>query len=249
MEFSFLSLLKEAFIFGSLSCITAIIISPLQFIKIIRQQTGDNYKNIIKANYKKSGIKIFYRGAYPYGQLQFLSSFAFGLSEFICIFFLKQYNLESSFTGILIRSISAGIFETAFTVKAEVQEISKNKGDLMKRKGTITSILEAIFMRNTLFWMASLLSFYFIQKIHLTHFAGSLLAFVFGVVFGVITIPLDLVATQNCGDDEIHSVFSRIKKILNANGQYSSMYYGSIARIMIISIFTIITTIIEMILR
>ena len=248
MEFSFLSLLKEAFIFGLLSCITAIIISPLQFIKIIRQQTGNSYSKIIKKNYQQHGIKIFYRGAYPYGQLQFLSSASFGLSEFICIFFLKEYHIDTNLIGIFIRALSAGIFETAFAVKAEVQEISKNKGELMKRKGTISSILEAIFMRNALFWMASLLSLYFIQRMHLSHFSGSLLASLFGIVFGVITIPLDLVATHNCGDDERHSVFSRIQKIINED-HYSSIYYGSMMRVLIISIFTIVTTITEMILR
>jgi hypothetical protein len=248
MEFSFLSLLKEAFIFGTLSCITAIAISPLQFMKRMRQQTGNDYSKIAKENYKKSGIKVFYRGAYPYGQLQFLSSFSFGLSEFCCIFVLKKYNLDTSFIAVLIRAISAGIFETVFTARAEVQEISKNKGELMKQRGTIASILEAIFMRNVLFWIGPLLSFYFINKAHLSGLTSGFVAFVIGIIFGVLTIPFDLVATHNCGDDEKYSVFSRIKKVLS-EGQYSSIYYGSMMRIIQNSIFTIVTTITEMILR
>ena len=249
MVFSFYELLKESATFGIIAAIIAVIISPLQFIKIIRQQTGKSYSKIIKENYKKYGIKVFYRGAYPYGKLQFLSSFSFGLSEFCCIFVLKKFNLELSFIAVFIRAISAGLFETTFSVKAEMQEISRNKGELMKQKGTVASILEAIFIRNVLFWMASLVSFYFINKISLNGLAGGLLAFVFGIIFAIITIPIDLVATHNCGDDEKHSVFSRIKKILTTEGCYSSIYYGSFMRVIQISIFTVFTTITEMILR
>lgn len=248
MEFSFLSMLREAFIFGLFSCITAILISPLQFLKIIRQQTGEKYSNIIKSNYKKSGIKLFYRGAYPYGKMQFLSSFAFGMSEFCCIFILRKFSLDTALIAVFIRSISAGIFETTFTAKAEVQEISKNKGELMKKEGEVFSILEAIFLRNVLFWMASLLSFYFIQKANLSHEIGGLIAFIFGVIFAIITIPFDLIATHNCGDEENHSVFSRMKKIIKEE-KYSSMYRGSLMRIILMSIFTIVTTLTEMLLR
>ena len=249
MGFSFYELLKESFTFGTICAIIAVMISPLQFIKIIRQQTGESYAKIVKENYKKHGIAVFYRGAYPYGKLQFLSSFSFGFSEFCCIFFLTKFNLELSFAAIFIRAISAGLFETTLSVKAEMQEISRNKGDLMKQKGTVASILEAIFMRNTLFWMASLVSFYFINKMSLSGLAGGLLAFVLGIIFAVITIPIDLVATHNCGDDEKHSVFSRIKKILTTKGCYSSIYYGSFVRVFQISIFTVVTTITEMIVR
>ncbi len=248
MDFQFFSLLKEAFIFGFLSCITAIIISPLQFIKIIRQQTGDSYSRIIKENYKKHGMRVFYRGGYSYGQFQFLSSFSFGVSEFCCIFFLKKFSLDMSLIAVFIRAISAGIFETTLTVKSEVQEIAKNKGDLMKKEGTISSIFEAAFIRNTVFWMASLLAFYFIKKMSLSGFEGGFLAFIFGIIFAIATIPVDLVATHNCGDDERHSVYSRLKKVLS-EGNYSSMYNGSLMRVIQISIFTIVTTITEMIVR
>ncbi len=241
MNFFFL-LIKEAFIFGIVCAIVAAIISPLQFAKIIRQQTGEKYSEIFKRNYNTGGIKVFYRGAYPYGKLQFLSSASFGFSEFLCIFLLKKINLESVILAIIIRALSASVFETAMTIKSEVQEISRNKGELMKVKGTIASSINAIFFRNALFWMASLISGYLIEQLGISYISGILLSAVLGMLFAVITIPLDLVATQNCGDDESHSIISRMKKIIQDNNQYSSIYRGSLMRIIQIGIFTVVTT-------
>jgi hypothetical protein len=249
MDFTIADLLKNVFYFGGLSAITAIIISPLQFLKVIRQQTGAQYSEICQKYFKEDGLKPFFRGAIPYAKLQFYSSSAFGLNEFFMVMILKQFGLEVTLIGILIRALSAGVTETAFTVNAEVKEISRNKGELMKQDGTIKSIIESIFLRNVLFWMGSLFTLYFINKANLSNFSGGILAFMLGIVIAIVTIPIDMAATHNCGDDTKYSTFKRIKKIIQDGGGYSSSYYGSLMRIIQIAIFTLVTSITEMILR
>lgn len=249
MDFTLTDLLKNVFYYGGISAITGILISPLQFLKIIRQQTGKKYLQICKEYFEKGGLKTFFRGAIPFAKLQFFSSSAFGVSEFFMVMLLKRFGLEVTLIGMLVRVLSAGTFETAFTVRAEVKEISRNKGELMKKDGTIMSIIEIIFMRNTIFWMGSLFTVYFIDKIGLSNTVGMILSFILGIIVAVITIPIDMAATHNCGDNVRYSAFGRIKKIIQDGGGYSSSYYGSLMRILQIAIFTLTTSITEMILK
>jgi branched-subunit amino acid transport protein len=249
MDFTFTDLIRNALYFGGIAAITALLISPLQFLKIIRQQTGRGYFDITKDYFSNYGIKPFYRGAYPYAKLNFYSSAAFGISEFFMVNLLKSFGLEVTIIGTFLRAIAAGTLETSMTVSSEVKEISRNKGEFMKQKGTVRSIIEAIFIRNTLFWMGSLISFYFMNKMQLSNFMGGIVSFIFGAIFAIITIPVDIVATHNCGDDTKHSIFSRLKKIIVEDGSYKAAYRGSLMRIVQITIFTITTVITEMILR
>lgn len=249
MDFTVTDLIKNVFYFGGLSAITAIVISPLQFLKIIRQQTGGKYSVISKKYFEKEGIKPFFRGAMPYAKLQFFSSAAFGFSEFFMVMILKKFGIEVALIGILLRALSAGVLETSFTIRSEVKEISRNKGELMKKDGTVNSIIGAIFIRNIVFWMGSLLTVYFIEKAHLSNSTGIVLSFGLGIIIAILTIPIDMAATHNCGDDVKYSTFKRIRKIIQDGGGYSSSYYGSLMRILQIAIFTLVTFVTEMILR
>ena len=149
----------------------------------MRQQTGEKYSYIIRKYFLKDGIAPFYRGAYPYAKLNLYSSAAFGVSEFFMIAILKKFGFEVTILGTLLRALSAGILETILTVRAEVKEISRNKAEFMKSDGTVRSIIEMIFIRNTLFWLGSLLSFYFINKSGLSDFSGTILSFALGTLF------------------------------------------------------------------
>jgi branched-subunit amino acid transport protein len=119
----------------------------------------------------------------------------------------------------------------------------------MKKDGTIKSIIEMIFIRNVLFWLGSLLSFYFINKAGLSDFIGTILSFILGMLFAVITIPIDMAATHNCGDDIHCSTIERIKKIIKEGNGYAATYHGSAIRILQMAIFTTATAITEIILR
>ena len=249
MDFTLISLLKNMLYFGGLSAVAAIVISPLQFLKVIRQQNGYRYSTIIKQYFTKSGIKPFFRGAVPYAKVQFFSSAAFGFSEFFMVMILKKFDADVTLLGIIMRAIAAGVLETALTIDAEVKEISRNKGELMKTPGTIKSVFGPLFIRNIMSWVGSLVTIYFLNKMHLSNFTASILALVLGTVVAVITIPIDMAATQNCGDDIHCSTFARVKKIIQEGGGYSSSYRGSLMRIVQIAIFTVVTSITEMILR
>lgn len=249
MDFTFADLIKNVVYFGGISALTAASVSPMQFLKIIRQQTGEKYFYIMKKYFLKDGFAPFYRGAYPYAKINLYSSAAFGVSEFFMIALLKKFGFEVTIIGTLSRALSAGILETLLTARSEVKEISRNKAEFMKSDGTVRSIIEMIFIRNTLFWLGSLLSFYFISKSGLSDFSGTLLSFGLGIVFAIITIPFDIAATHSCGDDIHYSTFKRIKKIVNEGNGYSATFHGSIMRILQMAIFTSTTAITEMLLR
>ena len=177
--------------------------------------------------------------------LNFLVNAAFGMSEFFMNMILSPYNLQLTIFGIITRIISASLIETLFTAKAEVQGITRNKGDLMKKNGEVLSILEAIFLRNIINWMGALFSVYFIHLFALNYFQGFILSFFLGIIFAILTLPFDIVATHNCGDIEKLSIFQRLKKISLEAGGYHGAYRGSLMRVMMITCYSVGIVIVE----
>ena len=244
-RYQIIGLLKNIFYFGLAGAFVAFLVNPLQFLKILRQQTGRQYQSIIEDNYKLYGIKVFYRGLIPYIMLNFLVNAAFGISEFFATMILSPHNLQLTIFGVIVRMISASLFEILFTAKAEVQEIARNKGDLMKKNGEVSSILSAIFVRNIVNWMGALFSIYFIHLFQLNYSQGFLLSFFVGVIFAIMTLPFDIVATHNCGDIEKLSIFQRLKKISFESGGYHGAYRGSLMRIIMITCYSVSIVVVE----
>lgn len=242
-------LIKNIVAYGFIAALVAVLVTPLQFLKIIRQQTGQNYSYIFHNEKKLHGPTVFYRALIPYVAMSFLINTAFGISEHFSIKFLHLFLIENTIWGMIFRIIAAGLMETIFTIKAEVIEISKNKIDLMKTKGTIISILIPAFLRNTMAWVGTLLSTYFILKFDISFFYnGIILAFIIGLIISILSLPFDVIATQNCGDIQELSITQRMKKIINEGG-YIGVYSGSLMRIIQITLFTVGTTISALILR
>lgn len=244
----FIPLIKNIFAFGSVAALVAIIVTPLQFLKIMRQQTGWTYSYIFHHEKKLYGPSVFYRALIPYVAMSFLINAAFGISEHFSVKFLHLFLIENTFWGMIFRALAAGLLETIFTIRAEVIEITKNKIDLMKTKGTIISILVPAFLRNTIAWLGALLSLYFILKFNISFYNGMIIAFIIGLIISILSLPFDVITTQNCGDIQKLSVIQRMKKIIKERG-YKGAYAGSLMRIIQITLFTIGTTISELILH
>lgn len=246
-----LPLLKSAFLFGAISAVISGLISPLQFLKVQRQQTGKSYREIFYTEKKLHGLWVFYRGWIPYSAMNFYSSAAFGISEFLSIKFLAFYDMENTITGILFRIIAAGLLETTVTITSEIKEITRNKINLMEVKGTISSILMPVYLRNTFSWVGTLVSMYFICRLvdhfHLSFSHKILIAFICGLISSIVGLPLDVITTQSCGAKEKLSLFKRAQKIIQTNS--SAIFHGSLMRISILTISTIVTVIVEIILN
>lgn len=247
-EYHLYDLLKNIFYFGICAAIIAILVNPLQFLKILRQQTGERYSKIFHDNYEKGGFKIFYRGLKPWIMLNFLVNAAFGISEFFSVGILSKYGMQLTIPGILIRAVSAAIIEIILTIRSEVKEISKNKGEWMKQDGEVSAILTAVFLRNILNWLGCLISVYFIHIFSLSYFYGFTLSFVIGMIFAIITLPFDVVATHNCGDIERLSILKRLEKITFESGGYHGAYRGSLMRIIMNTCFSVGIVIVERLL-
>ena len=230
--------LYESFVFGITAAMIAAFLAPLQFIKIIRQETLGNYRDIVRKAFSQGKFKIFFRGVTPYVILQFVSSAAFGVSNFVSGIIL-EYN-KGFLIAVLIRSLLGGVLETTATVFTEVREISRNKGELMKSKGRASSIFLPILIRNSIFWLASALSFEIHKRTHIASLQSAVLAFLLGVVAAVISIPHDLLATQSCGAESDMGVVARFKKIVQIHG-VDKAFAGIKIRIIQIAMFSLVT--------
>ena len=230
--------LYNSLLFGITAAIIAVLISPLQFIKIIRQETLNGYKIIIANAFNQGKLKIFFRGAAPYALLQFISSAAFGFSDFLSNIILQ--NNKNLLLAVLIRSLLGGTLETIATISTEVREISRNKGELMKKKGKPSSILLPIWIRNSIFWIASTLSFEIYQYTNITASQSAILAFFLGIIAGIFSIPPDLLATQNCGAEQNMTAIARLNMIIKQNG-IDKTFAGTKIRIIQIALFSLTT--------
>lgn len=249
-----IQLLKEALVFGVLAAILAILISPLQFLKIQKQETGQNYLTLLKARYKQYGVLVFFSGAIPYALLQFFSSASFGVSEFFSTVILNQLGMQVSFIAVLFRTLMAGVIETSSTIFFEMKEIEKNKINLLEADPKVKTIFFPLLLRNSFYWLGSLVSIYIIKVLEIKysyctcHTENILISFFIGVIFAVLTIPFDVVTTQNLGSSDNLSILQRLKKNVFEGG-YVEIFRGSLMRILISTCFTICTVLTDKIIR
>jgi len=223
--------------FGLISAVTAIIISPLQFLKVIKQQVGGYYYIIFKTTVNRSGFSTFFRGAVPYAVMNFLSSMAFGFSEYLSVYILGVTKFPI-LISVIVRSFLGGIIETGFSIKSELSEISKNKGSLIKEKPKIITIAAPILLRNIIFWHGSIIAYEISESFYLSIVASSVISFIFGAMFALISIPFDVIATQNCGAKEDRGLIGRLRKILKNRNQ---IFAGNVMRVIQVAIFTLTT--------
>ena len=234
-----LDLITEGLFFGLLAAVVAFFISPLQYLKIIRQDTGVTYSQVISdALSHKQPLKIFFRAALPYTLMNFLSNMSFGFSNHLSNLILEEnYFL---FTGVMLRSLLGGIIETILTIYPEIDEILKNKGDLKKnRKNNIIKISFPIFLRNSIAWVGTTLSYEILVKFSMGVGQSTIVSFIIGIIFGIISLPFDVITTQNCGSHEKLNSIQRFFRIVDQDK--TVLLSGTIIRVLQISIFTVVT--------
>lgn len=240
-----LQIMITGFFYGTVSAVFAMLISPLQFLKIIRQQTGKNYSTIFYDTMNRSGPLTFFRGAIPYATMNFFSSMAFGVSEYLSEYVI-QVTLLPLLIAIIVRATLGGVMETAFSSYSELKEIAKNKGSLINARPRLLSILVPILIRNIIFWYGSVISYEISIRYELNIFLSMVVAFALGVAFAICSITFDIIATQNCGDTEAKGVIQKLREILSSKSS-GAIFAGSLMRIIQIGIFTI-TIVITMML-
>lgn len=198
MYYMLINLFFSGLFFGVLSAVVSLVISPLQFVKVMRQSTYDIYYNILVKNMKRGGIWIFFRGAVPYAMMNFYSSMSFGFAEeFSKVFGFMTFSLIWS---SIARSLLGGLFETLMSLHAEIIEISKNKGVAFNMKVEYVKLFFPVLIRNAIFWNSAILAY----ELGLTYSFSPLISFCvaifLGALFGVISIPFDIIATRICAD-------------------------------------------------
>ena len=80
-----------------------------------------------------------------------------------------------------------------------IKEIVCNKGDLAKSYGTLAEILLPATIRNTIAWVGAALGYELSFRFALTIFDSVIISLLLGMFFGMLSIPFDVIATQNCG--------------------------------------------------
>ncbi|ACT69847.1 hypothetical protein ACJZTR_03850 [Neorickettsia risticii] len=241
-----LSFFLVPLVYASFAGVVAFAIAPLQYLKIIRQETAASYSSIFFRAFGKSGaIGIFFGGALPYVTMNFLANLSFGLSDRISEIVLPvQYGI---LIGIFVRAFLGGAIETVLTIYPEVREIVRNKGDLAFGKGRALSILFPAFLRNSVAWLGATSSYEISTKLCLSMDTSLILSVILGLVFGIISIPLDVMVTQSCAAKEELTLIRRM--LLVATDSSSKFLLGSTIRILQISIYTTVTVLTTFILR
>ncbi|QHD65505.1 hypothetical protein [Neorickettsia findlayensis] len=227
--------------FGSFSAVAAVLMSPLQFLKIMRQQTRSSYRKIALDTLSDGGLAPFFRGALPYAVMNFLSSMSFGISEAISAIALKSFFHPTILFVVLFRSMLGGLLETLFSIWAEICEISRNKGTLMENKATLRGVALPILVRNMIFWSASVVSYEISIAYHMSLLSGTAVGLIFGIFAALLSIPLDVVATRNCGAHVRHGVLACVWAVFLGKEDAKYLLYGTIIRVIQIAMFTLVT--------
>ena len=247
-------IIRESFIYGITAMILAYIISPLKFLAIQRQQTGFKYSDILKQKLKDYGYYIFYSGAIPYSIFQFISSASFGLSEILSDRFLQAMSINATAIIIIFKILITGFIETVTTIYPEAKEIKKNKIGLMETSGTILSVFTPVFIRNSLSWVGTILTIYTLQMlkqkygIEFNTFQFLCITLIMGVIFSFITVPFDVIVTQNFGSKDNLTFIERIRYNIS-NNNIDILFRGSTLRILMLALYTVCTVCIDKILH
>jgi hypothetical protein len=239
------TIIYSAMIFGVSGGIGAFFISPLQYLKVVRQETNMKYCSIAQNSYRNYGIAVFFRGAIPYTLLNFISSFAFGISDYLSSSFLLHLainlSIENIFISIVIRAIFGGLVETFTTIYFETKEIAFNKGDLMSHPAKIMQIFGFVLLRNVIFWVGSALSFELSLRLKISYCFSGIIAFIIGIIVGIISTPFDVLATLACGSSEDKNFCERSIDFF-IYSKFSNIFSGCSIRLFEVAFYTMISS-------
>jgi len=210
---------------GVACLLLAYLLAPTQFVKVVYQETHRPYSVIVKQYLSEKNFKIFFSGAPMYALRQFIAAFAFGISQWIYLFSLKYCTVSHSMGLVVWQSVLVGIVETVITIYTETKEIAANKGGLMKRKGKMADIITPIFLRNVIAGSSPILAREATKGME-SLFMNSLVCTLFSILISALSIPFDLVATQNCGSEVPMTWMGRLRHIVVVEKEWGALFNG-----------------------
>ncbi|AHX11805.1 hypothetical protein NHE_0886 [Neorickettsia helminthoeca str. Oregon] len=225
-------------VYAALAAFVAFFVSPVQYVKVVRQDTARSYSSIFRETwYRDDCLRIFFGGAAPYVVMNFLSNLSFGLSDMVSERVLPLgYGI---LTGIFFRALLGGAIETLMTVYPEVREIVRNKRELASGDGKVSSVLFPSFLRNSVAWLGSTSAYEISTRFHLESGVSILLSVCMGLIFAIVSIPFDVLVTQSCAAREELTLLNRVLRIMRDSK--NKFLLGSVIRVLQIVIFTAVT--------
>ncbi|MBX9889892.1 MAG: hypothetical protein K2X94_01325 [Amoebophilaceae bacterium] len=225
---------------GMACLILAYLLAPTQFVKVVYQETKQPYLHIIKQYLAARNFKIFFSGARMYALRQFIAAFAFGISHWLYLFSISCYAISNIVLLVVWQSFVVAVVETVITIYTEMKEIAANKGDLMKRKEAISAIITPIFLRNFIAGSAPVLAcevskqlaVYAIVKQMGGICTNTVVCILVSIVISTLSIPFDLIATQNCGSAVPMTWIGRLRHIIMVEKKCMVLFNGLGMRIM-----------------
>ena len=218
-------------IYGLACWLLAYVLAPSQFLKVIYQETNEPYLSIIARYISVKNFKIFFSGVHIYAFRQLISSVAFGFAQWLYACSLKYYFNKPFLFLIIWQSFLVAAIETLFTIHSETQEIVANKGELIQRKAAVTDVITPIFLRNFLVSLAPILAFAFTRYIQNGLWMNIVVCSCCSIILSLLSMPFDLVATQNCGSAVRMSWIGRLKQIIILDKQFVAMFKGGAMRV------------------
>lgn len=237
-----ISTIESGLIYGLIAALVAIILTPTQYLKVQRQEFGVSYPQIIRKSWKKDGIRAFFCGCLPYVIWNAISSASFGLFDYIALKAVHNWNL-TLWWAIFFRIIMGGLSETLGTIYFEIKNILQSK-IISEKKIHIDFLTVSIllFIRNSVNWIAAIIIVRIIPIYHLNNAQINYMSFTLGVVFGVLSTPLDILITKNCGTcSEQKNIFRQLFEICFRTN-YRQIFNGGLMRFIQTGIYAIMTT-------
>jgi hypothetical protein len=262
---------KETFIYGLSGFLIAILVTPLYFLKTQRQSTGKSYYeilNLIKINSKNQNnkfyfAKVIFSGVFYIAILNAYASMIFGLVEGFSIPLIPSFfKIDSySISGILIRTLLIGFFESIINVYFDYKAISNEKIAFSGKEtylGTNLIIFSFLsFLKNTIGWTSTTFSIFIIYQlrakffIELSYLNSSLLSFFIALFFSSLLLPFDVICVKTVGAGKKKNLLEIIKELFKINGLsgIKKLCHGGVMRIVIMSIFAAGTVLVDLYLK
>ena len=216
---------------GMACMIVAYLVAPAQFVKVVYQETGESYTSIVRRCIRSGNIKLFFSGAHIYALRQVIAALAFGVSQWLFLCSNDYYTITNFTLLVIWECFLAGMVETIVTVYSEAKEIAANKGALMKRKEKVMDIFTPILLRNILSGSACILAYEFTKDIDGV-WINMMVSTVLGTAVSALTMPFDLIATQNCGSDVPMTWIGRLKHNITVEKKFCTIFNGLTMRIL-----------------
>lgn len=216
---------------GVACMIVAYLVAPAQFVKVVFQETGESYTSIITRCIRTKNIKLFFAGAHIYALRQVIAALAFGISQWLFLCSTSYYPIMNFTLLVSWECCLAGIVETVVTVYSEAKEIAANKGPLMKGKEKVIDIFTPILLRNILGAAPCILAYEFTKDIHGV-WMNIVVSTLLGIAASALTMPFDLIATQNCGAEVPMTWIGRLKYNITVEKKFLAIFNGLTMRIL-----------------